>query len=141
MKTKILKKLTILLFALVINGCNNNDDDLSQNLNGNYNGIFTVEYTDGTIFTNNVTVTFSGKNNYISSGDGNNNDFYPSGGNGTYEKGTSKFIFYDVNIWLAHFDWNLILNGEYDYTINENELILSANKNNVGFYKYELTKE
>lgn len=141
MKTKFLKKLTILLIALVLTACNSNDDEPSQNLNGNYNGIFTVEYSDGTIFTNNVTVTFSGEKNYRSSGNGNNNDFYPSGGNGTYEKGTSKIIFYDVNIWLAHFDWNLILNGEYDYTINENELILSGNKNNVGFYKYELTKE
>jgi len=141
MKTNYLIKITILLIALVLNACNSNDDDLSKNLNGNYKGIFTVEYSDGIIFTNDVTVSFSGENNYYSSGDGNYNDFYPSGGNGTYEKGISKIVFSDTNIWLADFDWNLILTGEYDYSTNGNELIISANKNNVGFYKYELTKE
>jgi len=141
MKTNYLLKMTILLIALVLNACNSNNDDLSNNLNGNYKGIFTVEYSDGTIFTNDVTVSFSGEKNYYSTGDGNHNDLYPSGGNGTYVKGISKIVFSDTNIWIANFDWNLILTGEYDYSMNGNELIISANKNNVGFYKYELTKE
>lgn len=118
-----------------------NDDSLIQNLNGNYSGTFTVEYPDGTIHTNSVTVLFSEPNTYSSSGDGNNNDFYPAGGNGTYQMKNSKIIFSDTNIWLAHFDWNLILNGEYDYSINDERLTISASKNNVGFYTYELRKE
>jgi hypothetical protein len=141
MKTKFLRKMTILLISLVLNACNSNDDDLNQYLNGNYIGIFTVEYIDGTIFTNDVTITFSGKNNYNSSGDGNNNDFYPAGGNGAYEKREATIKFDDTNIWLAHFDWNLILNGEYNYSIDGNYLIISAYKNDIGFYKYELEKE
>ncbi|MDP3314062.1 hypothetical protein [Lutibacter sp.] len=136
-----LKILILIGFLITTLACISNDDETSQNLNGNYTGIFTVEYPDGTTFTNAVTVTFSGKNIYKSTGNGNNNDFYPSGGNGTYEKGTSKIVFNDINIWLAHFDWNLILSGEYDYSTNGNELIISGNKNNVGFYKYKLTKE
>lgn len=139
MKIGFSKIVLVLLFASILNSCN--DDELNQNLNGNYSGIFTVKYSDGTTFSNNVTVTFNEKNNYSSSGNGNIYDFYPAGGSGTYEKGKSTIIFYDINGWYANFDWNLILNGEYEYSINENELTISANKNNVGFYKYELTKE
>ena len=40
-----------------------------------------------------------------------------------------------------NFDWNLILNGKYEFTYDGKELVISANKNDVGFYKYELTKE
>ena len=53
----------------------------------------------------------------------------------------SEITFSDSNIWLAHFDWNLILAGEYEYSKNGNELIISANRTELGIYKYELTKE
>ncbi len=141
MKIGFSKIVLVLLFVSILNSCNNDDDNLNQNLNGNYSGIFTVEYSDGTTFSNNVTVTFNEQNNYSSSGNGNNNDFYPAGGSGTYEKGKSTIIFNDINLWLAHFDWGLILDGEYEYSINESELTISTNKNNSSFYKYELTKE
>ncbi len=135
------KKILIGIFILIgINSCND-DDNVTQNFNGNYSGFFTVEYSNGTTHSNPVTVNFSELNTYHSSGNGNNNDFFPAGGNGTYEIKDSKITFSDTNIWLAHFDWNLILNGEYDYLINDNQLIISADKNNIGFYKYELEKE
>ena len=78
MKTKILKSLTILLFAIALIACNDDNEDSIQSLDGNYNGTFTVEYPYGRVY-NNVTVTFSKKNNYESSGNGNSNDYYPSG--------------------------------------------------------------
>lgn len=136
-----MKKLMIGAVILIGMGSCGNDDGLTQNLNGNYSGTFTVEYADGTIHTNSVTVLFSEPNTYSSSGDGNANDFYPAGGNGTYQMENSKIIFSDTNIWLAHFDWNLILNGEYDYSINDDRLTISASKNNIGLYTYELRKE
>jgi len=136
-----MKKL-ILFFALIeICFSCNKVDDIDQNLNGKYSGVFTVEYSDGTKYSNSVTVNFSKINSYTSSGNGNSNNFYPAGGSGAYVMKESKIVFSDTNVWLAHFDWNLILGGEYNYSINGNELTISANKNDVGFYKYELKKE
>jgi len=136
------KILIIAILSLTFNSCNNDDDtNESHSLNGNYSGTFTVEYLNGDTFSNSVSVNFSGNNNYQSSGNGNNNDFYPAGGNGTYEMNNSEITFSDANIWLAHFDWNLILTGEYQYSENGNELIISANRTEFGLYKYELTKE
>ncbi len=135
MRTLIL----VLIFTVLIYSCAEDDSGVLD-LNGNYTGVFTVEYSDGTKHSNTVTVNFS-ENNYSSSGNGNANDFYPAGGSGSYEIKNSKILFSDINIWLAHFDWNLILNGEYDYTINKNKLIISATKNNIGFYEYELEKK
>lgn len=137
---KNLFKVIVIAIALVtINACNKSDDNnADDNLQGTYYGTFTVEYLNGDSFSKPVTVIFSGENNYHSSGD---NERIPAGGSGTYEKNTTKINFSDINIWTADFDWNLILNEEYDYSINGNQLIISANKNDVGFYKYELEKE
>lgn len=137
MKNGIFKMLLIAI--LTFTSCNSDDDNNdNQNLNGIYTGTFTVEYLNGDTFSNAVTVNFNEENNYQSSG---NEDYFPAGGSGTYEKSNSTIEFYDINYWTANFDGNLILNGEYNYSLNENELIISANKNDVGFYKYELIKE
>lgn len=129
----------LLIAILTFTSCNSDDDNNdNQNLNGIYTGTFTVEYLNGDTFSNAVTVNFNEENNYQSSG---NEDYFPAGGSGTYEKSNSTIEFYDINYWTANFDGNLILNGEYNYSLNENELIISANKNDVGFYKYELIKE
>ncbi|WP_027078044.1 hypothetical protein [Maribacter antarcticus] len=139
MKNRIYALIFFTILSLTINSCNSDDDkNVIENLNGNYTGTFTVEYSNGDTFSNPVTVSFNEDNNYQSSA---NNDYFPAGGNGTYEKNNSTIEYYDINIWTANFDWNLILNGEYNYSINGDELLISANKNDVGFYKYELTKE
>ncbi|MCM5662953.1 hypothetical protein [Galbibacter mesophilus] len=142
MQKRIYKMLLLAILSLAFNSCSNDDDNIeSLSLSGNYNGIFTVEYLNGDKFSNPVTVKFSSNNNYHSSGNGNKNDFYPAGGNGTYEMNNSKIIFSDSNIWLAHFDWNLILAGEYEYSKSGNELIISAYRSKFGLYRYELIKE
>lgn len=138
MKTKILT-LFLTLGIIVFTGCDSNDDDtLVQIPNGNYTGIFTVEYTNGDTFSNPVTLGFIEENVYSST---DNADYYPAGGNGTFEINGSTILFNDINVWTANFDWNLILSGEYDFSLNGNELVISANKDNVGFYKYKLIKE
>lgn len=137
MKNGIFKMLLIAI--LTFTSCNSDDDNNdNQSLNGIYTGTFTVEYLNGDTFSNAVTVNFNEENNYQSSG---NEDYFPAGGSGTYEKSNSTIEFYDINYWTANFDGNLILNGEYNYSLYDNELIISANKNDVGFYKYELVKE
>lgn len=137
-----MKKIVfVFLLVAIFCGCSDSSEQNGINLEGTFTGTFTVDYSGGTQFSGDVTVIFSDKNKYQCSGNGNNNDFYPAGGNGTYEMDESKILFSDGNIWLAHFDWNLILNGAYDYEMNGNQLIVSAYKNNVGFYKYELVKQ
>ena len=127
--------LTVIAFT----ACDTNDNSTLIHIpNGNYTGIFTVKYTNGGTISNPVTVTFIEENVYNCT---NNADYYPAGGNGTFEINGSTILFNDIGVWTANFDWNLILNGQYDFSLNKNELIISANKNNVGFYKYELTKE
>ncbi|EAR12621.1 hypothetical protein PI23P_08345 [Polaribacter irgensii 23-P] len=137
----IYKLFLIVILSLTFTSCNNDDDknDL-ESLNGDYSGTFTVVYLNGDTFSNAVTLSFNEGKNYKSSGNGNNNDFYPAGGSGPYEMRNSKITFSDNNIWLAHFDWNLILSGEYGYSINGNELNIFANRTEFGLYKYELLK-
>ncbi|WP_046755489.1 hypothetical protein [Kordia jejudonensis] len=139
MKNSICALIFFSILSLTISSCNNDDDtNAIESLNGNYTGIFTVVYTNGDTFSNSVTVSFTGGNNYQSSGNSNS---FPAGGNGTYEINNSTMTFNDINIWTADFDWNLILSGVYTYTINGDALSISANKNNVGFYSYELMKD
>ncbi|GAA0760784.1 hypothetical protein [Psychroflexus lacisalsi] len=138
MKNRLFKIFLIVILSLNFTSCNNDDDNRENlNLNGTYTGTFTVEYLNGDTFSNPVTVTFS-KENYQSSG---NDDYFPAGGSGTYDKTISTIEFNDINYWTANFDAHLILGGEYEYSLNGNELIISANRPEFGFYKYELTKE
>ena len=69
-----------------------------------------------------------------------NPGFIPAGGSGTYSINDDKIVFVDKNFWTANFDWNLILNGEYDFKFDGKRLKISANKNNVGHYEYYLKK-
>ncbi len=62
-------------------------------------------------------------------------------GSGNYSVSNNKIIFNDENNWTADFDWNLILNGEYDYTFDGKRLHISANKDSVAHYEYDLEKE
>lgn len=136
-----MKNVTYLLF-LIMGLCTcQSKHEIVQNMKGTYAGVFTVEYNNGHTRRGAVEVIFSEMNTYKSSGNGNLNDFYPAGGNGTYEVEDSKLIFLDTNIWLAHFDHNLVLSGKYEYVIDGNQLTLTASKNGVGLYTYELFKQ
>lgn len=138
MQSKLYTLLGMVLLALVVIGCSSDEEPSVPNLTGTYSGTFTVEYPDGDTFSNSVTVSFMAENKYNSNG---NDNYYPAGGSGTYEVEASKINFEDINYWTANFDWNLILNGEYDYSLNGSELIISAAKNDMGLYTYELEKE
>lgn len=127
-----------LLFSLLFFGC---DDKLSSEETV-YSGTFTVTYTneDGTQRTRSgpVKLELRQDGKYFCSG---NSDCIPAGGSGTYSLKGGEIIFNDENFWTADFDWNLILNGEYTFTMEGKRLHLSANKNNVGHYAYDLVRE
>ena len=139
-KKTIMKRPYFIILTLFIStimlSCNEEEMNTIE-WEGTYEGTFTVEYlASGDTFTNPVTVNFSG--NRYSSSTGDNR--FPAGGNGTFVLDNNSVTFNDENFWTADFDWNLILNGNYTITESETSITLSATKNNVGIYTYELIK-
>lgn len=126
----------VLALASLIS-CNNDDDNNHMyEILGAYSGTFKVFYEGDTI-TNPVTVIFYKNGEYEST---SSVDKIPAGGSGTFTYDDSKITFEDENIWTADFDWNLILSGEYEYELQTNNYHLTffANKNNIGYYEYDL---
>lgn len=103
---------------------------------GLYKGKFIVTYSSG-IQSNQTTLELKNGKFFCN---GNSNRI-PAGGSGTFTADKSKITFNDENYWTADFDWNLILNGQYSYTFDGKQLIISATKNNVGYYIYNLEKQ
>lgn len=137
-KIRITLALSTLIGFILLSGCSESEEVPGLiELSGTYEGTFTVEYSNGGLSQSNpVTVSFS--DNTFASTVGENR--FPAGGSGKYELGVNSIIFTDDNIWTADFDWNLVLNGEYSVIVSENIITLTANKNDVGVYTYELTR-
>ena len=133
---KTLFKLTLLSLAVFgILGCQCDDDHGKNPMVGTYTGIFTVIYSSGEQ-SGEVTLKLQ-EGRYTCIG---NPDRIPAGGRGTYTVEEDKIIFIDENVWTADFDWNLILNGEYDYTFDGQKLIIWKEINDQSTYRYELEK-
>ena len=130
------KLLTGAIFTLVILLSSCQKDDSNIIMDGTYKGTFTVTYRSGTQSGQTTLELKDGK--FSCSGNSNR---IPAGGSGTFSSDNKKITFNDENVWTADFDWNLILNGEYDYTFDGKKLMLSADKNGVGNYKYDLEKQ
>lgn len=132
MKTKFLIA-TIFSIAILLSSCDKDDLNIKE---GTYKGTFTVTYSSE---TQSGQTTLELKNGKFSCS-GNSNRI-PAGGSGTFSSGNNKITFNDENVWTADFDWNLILSGNYDYTFDGKKLKISADKNGVGNYKYDLEKQ
>jgi hypothetical protein len=128
-------KIGLIGLSLLFFSCDKNDTNVTVE-EGVYSGTFSVKYSGG---SNSGITTLELKNGKFTCTAGTNR--FPAGGSGNYTVKNDKIIFEDVNFWTADFDWNLILNGEYDYTINGKKLKFSADKNDVGNYVYDLEKQ
>lgn len=122
------------LLILGIWGCHC-DDEVADPMHGRYTGMFTVTYGSGSQSGEVILNLYAGR--YTCFGNSNR---IPAGGRGTYTLDEHTITFFDENVWTADFDWNLILNGEYEYTFDGQKLTLWADKNDVGHYRYELEK-
>lgn len=132
MRTKFLL-LTIFSIATLLLGCNKDGLNIKD---GTYKGTFTVTYSSGTE-TGEMTLELkSGK--FSCSGNSNR---IPAGGSATFSSDNYNMTFKDENYWTADFDWNLILSGQYDYAFDGKKLTISADKNGVGHYQYDLEKQ
>ena len=123
----------IILFSFSFLSCKKENSQLS---NGTYTGIFKVIYPSGT-YSGPVSISLNDSIYHCS----RNSNRIPAGGSGSFSNINSKLTFKDINIWTADFDWNLVLEGEYDFSFDGISLKLWATKNNVGYYEYSLKKE
>ncbi|MFN7540166.1 MAG: hypothetical protein ACK5RQ_08945 [Bacteroidota bacterium] len=132
-----MKKTNIVAFLFLmvsfISGCKKDKMPIQD---GIYTGTFTVTYSNGSQ-TGPVTIELKNRT-YTSSSNANR---IPAGGSGTFQVNKNKMIFSDDKMWTADFDWNLILNGEYEAVFDGKKLTLSASRDGVGQYQYELQKQ
>ena len=121
--------LLIVLGIVLIMSCNKNDDENSQSeINGEYIGIFERNGN-----TSNIELNFT---NGIYSGQSETEKF-PAICNGNYSISNNSIEFENVCVWTAEFDWTLILDENWNYTIENNILIMTKSNGD----KYTLTKQ
>lgn len=131
----------LLVFYLLITACEK-DQSLS-NFEGSYNGIFNAS-SYGLKINTPTEIAFANGRFTVNEG-------YKMG-SGTYKIISNGVVeFSDENFWTAEFDWALLLNGEYDYKINGNNLVLTkrikasscllCKETNNNSYQYKLKKK
>ncbi|ARS40778.1 hypothetical protein CA265_14370 [Sphingobacteriaceae bacterium GW460-11-11-14-LB5] len=106
-------QICIFLFALVLSlGCKKSTT-VDVLLDGNYTGVLVITNSTRSVpVTRPISISLQGgKFNITPGADAN---LKPSGGKGTYTFKNGIGYFTDEGIWTADFDWNMILNGEYD---------------------------
>lgn len=128
--------LALLFLPVLLIGFSSCKKGRKQPGNGTYSGTFIVHYSNES-HTGKVTLTLSNGHYECSA----NPDHFPAGGGGNWNARSSTLHFDDQNMHTADFDWNLILNGDYDFTFDGKHLDLEAEKNGVGKYIYQLTKQ
>lgn len=124
MSLKLVAILTVIIF---IASCATKKEIPTTTIEGKYSGVFQrngntsiVEF----IFTEN---SFSGKSNIAQ---------YPAICEGTYTIDSDSIRTSNGCMWTANFDWSLIFDNQWSYTIKQDSLILSNEKNDL----YNLVK-
>jgi hypothetical protein len=130
-----LKEYFIFLFWIIaIVSC---QKDSNESITGTFVGTFTVKYPNS-MHSGSTTVNFKDNGQYYCTA---NTGHIPAGGSGSFTRTDSKMIFTDSSIWTANFDGFLILNFDYDYSFDGSNLKLSAVRNNIATYEYNLIKQ
>lgn len=132
MRTKFFA-LAIFPIAILLMGCNKGNINIKD---GTYKGTFTATYKSGTKTGQTTLEVKNGRFKCF----GNPNRI-PAGGSGSCYSDNNKITFNDENYWTADFDWNLILNGQYEYSFNGKILKMSADKTGDRHYEYDLKKQ
>jgi len=124
----IIFNLLLTTIITLFTSCNNDDDNSQPELNGEYIGIFERNGN-----TSNVELNFY---NGIYYGESNTEKF-PAICDGDYSISNNNIQFENDCVWTAEFDWTLILNENWDYTLQNNILIMTKSNGD----KYTLTKQ
>lgn len=105
----------------------------STTIDGSYQGVFEWTNTNPAVdfmpLKGDVTVTFEGLN-YSSTGNAN---YVPASSGGKYFIKKDVMTFTDTMMHTANFDWNMLLNGSYAYSISGDNITLTKI---VGYNKY-----
>ena len=136
------KQISAFLILIITSiSCENIHDGIDKIPEGVYTGTFQRQLAFGGGDIAQVTITFY-SNNYSGVSD---KPKYPALCDGTYNIEKQKIKFMNTCIWTAEFDWSLILSGEYDFTLNGKQLIITRSSlgpsNDSWTDKYTLTKQ
>ena len=137
-----MKKIIYFLSAmcLLLLSCANEKETVTKPLSdGIFSGTFTVKYFGNSSWEDGsgaVTIKLENGRFYSTA----NPNGIPAGGSGTFSINGDKITFNDENGWLANFDWNLILNGEYDFVFDGKRLRIWR-ETDFGLYVYILEKQ
>ena len=132
---KDLIALVALAGLLFLTGCQDNPTTSdSVQIEGEYNGTFTITYHVGTDSARTETgaVEFSfDDGRYDVDGE---QRYLPPRGGGKYTIGSSINLT-DRELHTAEFDWSLILNGSFDYEMKENTLTMTQLREDRNRYR------
>lgn len=124
------RTLILLTSILIFIGCNSNEPNgtLTQNISGNYIGVFERNGLSSNVQLNLNNGTFIGTSSIPR---------FPALCNGTYFTFNDIITFENNCTWTADFDWTLILSGEWNFNNSSNILILTKSNGD----KYTLTRQ
>lgn len=136
-----MKRLSVLLLitSAALLSCKKDKNSDDQVLTGTYKGTF-QRYgpaVDGQLV--NVTLNFNG-NTFSGESEA---QYYPAICSGKFTVNANKANFENTCVWPAHFDWTLILTGEYDIKIDGNNLEIIRSYGGIVPHQdhYKLVKE
>ena len=131
--------LVISIVIIAIASCEKSQNDKIPD--GVYTGTFQRQLAFGGGEIAQITITFS-SNTWTGQSD---KPKYPALCHGTYKLDKQKIVFTNECAWTAEFDWSLILGGDYDFSIDGNQLeILRSSlgpSSDTWTDKYSLTRQ
>ena len=106
----------LMILAISIVGCSKDDDKSEAVFEGDYSGIF-----ERAEVISNVEISFD--NNSFNG----ESDFwhFPAIGYGSYSISGNLITFTNYPPWTTDFDWSLILNDEWTFSLNKDKLVLT----------------
>lgn len=140
-KQYVMRYLLILILAFSFIGCDKDKDNtVGSFTEGVYNGTFQRKTNAGGKIVG--VILYLNSNGYNGAHDNDNDIYerYPVIGLGTYSVSAGKISFLDSLYYTADFDWTLILSGEYDYSVNGDNLTITRQYNNGVKDIYKLRK-
>ena len=124
-------KILILIIASTIvffTSCAENDDNFKPKIDGEYTGTFERGEQTSNVKLNFTNETYSGESE---------TDRFPAICSGNFSISEDLIEFENICPWTADFDWTLILDDKWDYTLENNLLIITKSNGD----KYTLTKK
>ena len=113
-KTTNIKNLFLVVLFMVFTSCS--DKETYSEIDGNYTGFFEREGRKSEVSLNFNEGDYSGDAEF---------EKFPALCTGNYVVNEDTVTFSNQCVWTAEFDWSLILNGDWTFTFQNNQLILT----------------